>query len=147
MERKYLKFDLKYLPHIRQYLSSIQDSNRKAVYTKCIDDFETYVLSMYSELSHGIIHNDGNLMNIVLKNDEEVNGVIDFGDCVYSCHIFELGIIVLESTGHQFQPSSVKSVLSGYLKSFPLPEKDLDLLYYVVFARLAQICINGIIIM
>ena len=83
-------------------------------------------------------------MNIIVI-DEKVNGVIDFGDCVHSCHIFELGILLVEAMGTRDKEplTSITPVVSGYLNAFPITKNELDLLYYIVSGRTIQICING----
>ncbi len=46
-------------------------------------------------LPKGVLHNDANDHNVIVSQDgSEVVGVLDFGDMVYSCYIFELAITI-----------------------------------------------------
>lgn len=145
MERNYQNFDLKYLPHIRCYLPAVLNLEKRETFRKIIDAFELKVVPKIPVLSQGIIHNDGNMRNIIIADNEltTISGVIDFGDCVYSCHVFELGILIVEVLNDQLDMQAARHLLHGYIKGFPLPDMDLSLLYYVVLGRLAQVHVNG----
>lgn len=147
MKRQYHKYDLKYLPSLRSFLhivTSDDDKQHEVCLGKIIDMYESHVVPMIPILSQGIIHNDGNMKNIIVSEDESfIEGVIDFGDCIHSCHIFELAILMANAFSHPFCVHSVRPLVSGYIEAFTLPRQDMQLLYYVVLGRLAQIYING----
>ena len=112
------------------------------------DDFEKNVTPNIPSFRRGVIHNDPNDMNILVKKNSEdcydVTGIIDFGNCMRSCYIFELAIMIAYSMLCKKNPVEfIVPMLAGYLNAFPLPEKELDCLYYSVLGRLAQSCANG----
>ena len=92
-------------------------------------------------------------MNILVQRCDDssaeysVCGVLDFGDCIVSCHVFELAIMMAYSMCSKPEDpvQNVIPLLAGYLDAFPLPETDLDCLFWGVLGRLAQSCTNGII--
>lgn len=66
---------------------------------ECVEekDLLLQVLTAYEEntwnLKKGIIHGDFNDGNIIMCSDQvTIFGVIDFGDMVYSCVLFDLAI-------------------------------------------------------
>lgn len=112
------------------------------------DNFEKHVIPTIPHLQKGIIHNDANDMNIIMQKNStdeyDVAGIIDFGDCMVSCYVFELAIMMAYSmVGKENPVETVVPMLAGYLNAFPLPDRDLDCLFYAVLGRLAQSCVNG----
>ena len=72
-----------------------------------------------------------------------IEGVIDFGDCVYNPYVFELGIaLAYLMSRSQYPIKYTKPFVQGYLSEFQLSQKSLDILYYVVMARITQSLIN-----
>ena len=85
-----------------------------------------------------VIHNDGNDHNILINEEDEISGIIDFGDMGYSYQVAEpavaMAYIALD-TGDPFK--SMGQVLKGYHKSFQLSEKELKFTIYLVCLRLS----------
>ncbi|XP_011403617.1 PREDICTED: hydroxylysine kinase-like [Amphimedon queenslandica] len=143
VNRRY-SFDLKNLSNAKPHLKSITDPQRRAVFTKIINTFESQVLPEVPYLSTGTIHNDGNMKNIIVKQGSStaIGGVIDFCDCVHSCHIFELAVLVTMAID-SVNITPAKAIVQGYLEKLQLPKRDLNLLYYTVLGRLALVYIYG----
>ena len=139
-------WDLKHL-HTLRYLipKSIKDSTKLHFITKIVDDFEHNVVPHIPHLQHYMIHNDFNDLNIIVEKETlEINGVIDFSDCVYTPKVFDIGIAVAYSMVEKSDPvNSVIPLLAGYMSTSPVEDIELDLLYYIVLGRLAQSCIIG----
>ena len=100
------------------------------------------------ETLKGLIHNDIHPGNTVLtqnsKGEFEINGIIDFWDCLHAPYLFELGIALAGYMVHREDPIVyVKPFLRGYLAVLCLAQSSLDVLYYVVLGRLAQIYMNS----
>ncbi|MFN5985340.1 MAG: hypothetical protein ACK42B_00500, partial [Chitinophagaceae bacterium] len=73
----------------------------------------------------------------VLVKDDEIVGLIDFGDMVYSATINNLAVACTYAILHNNDPLAVAtSVVKGYHSVFPLEEKELSILYYLIAARL-----------
>ena len=136
------------LPNCRSLLPSIQDLDKQHMLQQIFDGFEKHVTPNIPSFTRGVIHNDANDMNILVEKSTEdcynVSGIIDFGDCMESCYIFELAIMMAYSMYNKEKPVEfIIPMLAGYLDAFPLPERELDCLYYSVLGRLAQTCANG----
>ncbi len=110
-------------------------------------DFKEHVSPKLSLLKQGVIHGDANGLNIVVNrenNKYKVAGIIDFGDCVQSCYIFEPAIMLAYAMLESAHPLQLSCpMLSGYLQAFPMSEEELDCLYYCVLARLVQTATMG----
>ena len=109
--------------------------------------FQENVSPRMSSLRQGIIHGDTNGLNIVVAKQNgsyKPSGIIDFGDCVHSCYVFELAIMLAYAMVENENPLQLSCpMLSGYLQAFPMSEEELDCLYYCVLARLCQSAVIG----
>lgn len=141
------QWDLKHLPQCRKYLHVIDNKEKKVMAEGVMDAFEEHILSKMSEFNQGVIHNDPNDMNILVEQREDtvtITGIIDFGDCVHSCYVFELGNMLMHTMLDKPDPvEHVTPMLAGYLSSFAVTRQEFDSLYYVILGRLAQVVLNG----
>lgn len=91
-------------------------------------------------LRKSVIHNDVNNNNIVVSHNllnPEVVAIIDFGDAVHSPIINDLGVAGMYLPMHQVDAlSTILPFVRGYHNSFPLEEKELELLYISIAIRL-----------
>ncbi len=98
--------------------------------------FEMEVLPVISSLRHAYIHNDANDHNILVK-DNQIAGLIDFGDMVYSALINNLAVTCTYAMLNSPTPLDAASlVIKGYHETYPLTSQEVDLVYYLVAARL-----------
>jgi len=98
--------------------------------------FETEVLPGLNLLRHSYVHNDANDYNVLVK-DNEIAGLIDFGDMVYTATINNLAVACTYAMLDSEDPLAVAaSVVKGYHSIFSLEEKELSILYYLIAARL-----------
>lgn len=119
-----------------------------------LDVFEKHVCPKIPNFKKGIMHGDGNGLNIIIQKDSvgdyQMVGLIDFGDCVFSCYIFDLGILLayvmaenLDLENGMSPIEFVGPIVRGYTKAFPLSKEEIDCLYYITMARCCQSCLNG----
>ncbi len=94
----------------------------------------------YQILRKAVVHNDANDNNIIVTNDlhaPEVKAVIDYGDTVYTQIINDLAVAIAYAVMHNPDPlSAALPIVEGYHSQFPLLDKELELLYYLVAMRL-----------
>jgi Ser/Thr protein kinase RdoA (MazF antagonist) len=111
-------------------------------------DWLREVVSSYSvscnldKLRKSVIHGDANDYN-VLVNGDEVVGLIDFGDLVYSFTVGELAIaaayVVL---GKEDPYAAAAPVIEGYTAEFSLTKDEVEALWPLVRLRLCMsVCI------
>ena len=140
-------WDLKHFLGLRSLLPSVEDSEKRSMAELVFRHFKDYVSPKISSLRQGVIHGDANGLNIVVAKQNgsyKVSGIIDFGDCVHTCYIFELAIMLAYAMVENENPLQLsRPMLSGYLQAFPMSEEELDCLYYCVLARLCQSAMVG----
>lgn len=117
-------------------LKFITDPAKRRIADYFLLQFQTEVTPFISSLRHAYVHNDANDYN-VLTSDEEVTGLIDFGDSVYTALINNLAIASTYAILYDDDPlKSVCHILRGYHEKYPLLSEEIDILYYLISARL-----------
>jgi len=117
-------------------LAHIKSHEGRRIVDYFLLQFETEVLPILSSLRHSYVHNDANDYNILVKEDE-IAGLIDFGDMVYTATINNLAVACTYAMLNCEDPLSVAvSVVKGYHSKLSLEEKELSILYYLIAARL-----------
>ena len=153
-ERTLVQWDLKHLLTYRKLIPHLKDSNEIKMAKLVLDAFEQHVCPKIPNFKKGIIHGDANGLNIIIQkgnlDDYQMVGLIDFGDCVSSCYVFDLGILLayimsenLDLKNGMSPIEFVAPILRGYTDAFPLSKEEIDCLYYIAMARCCQSCLNG----
>jgi 4-aminobutyrate aminotransferase-like enzyme/Ser/Thr protein kinase RdoA (MazF antagonist) len=136
-------WDLKHFHLSYKYLEFITDPAERNLVDYFFLQFEEHILPIQHELRKGIIHNDGNDWNVLTKNSK-VSGIIDFGDMCFSWLINEVAIALTYVMMGKENPLEIAShVIKGYQSIFSLKEKELDILYFLVAARLSTSVCNS----
>ncbi|XP_067001179.1 hydroxylysine kinase [Anabrus simplex] len=140
---------LEYVPTLGKFLYAVKDPERQAIVEEVIQKFSEEVVPKMDSLEKGLLHGDFNENNILVEkcgDDWNICAVLDFGDCNFSCYLFELAITIcymmlqskqlhpLEAGGH---------VIAGYITKRPLPALEFQLLKLCVCARLCQSLVLG----
>ena len=126
--------------HLLEYISSPKDRNLADYFFL---QFEEEVLPVQASLRKSIIHNDANDWNVLTKNGK-VSGIIDFGDMAYSWLINELAVGLTYILMDKEQPLEAAAyVIQAYHQTFPLELLELDILYYLIAARLCTSVCNS----
>ena len=132
---------------VKRYIPHLGDGEKREVTLSIVGIFEENVQPVIPRMGKGVVHNDVNGLNLLfnVSGDKcELSGLIDFGDCIRTCYLFDVAIMMaygmvekrnpVEFVGHMFQ---------GYNSVFPLSHEELGCLYYSVLARLCQSMVNG----
>ncbi len=138
---RYWHWDLKNATDLKRYTKHISHGKNRRIAEYFLLQFETEVLPVLPTLRKSIIHNDANDHNILVSNinkDEyKISGFIDFGDMVYSNTIGDLAIACAYVMLEKNDPlESILPIVSGYHLSFQLTEPEIDVLFYLITARL-----------
>jgi Ser/Thr protein kinase RdoA (MazF antagonist) len=138
---RYWHWDLKNIPDIRSLTSHIQKPEDKRLVEYYLLQFESEVLSRSVELRRSLIHNDANDHNLLVNEENThpvVNGIIDFGDMVYSHTIFELAVALVYIMLDKKDPlSAAFPVIRAYHQVLPLEGIEIEVLFYSICARLS----------
>lgn len=130
------EWNLSNLDLIRKYLDAISDPNNHKVVLYFLQQYDVNVRPVLPQLRKSIIHNDANEWNI-LVSENEVTGIIDFGDLAHSELISELAVAATYVAYDKESPLEwIEPVLSSYHAVFPLEEIEIAVLYYLIAARL-----------
>ncbi|MDB4292475.1 aminotransferase class III-fold pyridoxal phosphate-dependent enzyme [Maribacter sp.] len=140
---KETQWDLKHFRSNYKFIEYISNPKDRSLVDYFFLQFAEHVSPLAHQLRKGIIHNDGNHWNVLTQNGA-VSGIIDFGDMCHSWLINEVAIAITYVMMDKENPLEVGShVIQGYQAVFPLEEQELDLLYYLVAARLCTSVCNS----
>ncbi|MFS4415323.1 aminotransferase class III-fold pyridoxal phosphate-dependent enzyme [Maribacter sp. 2307ULW6-5] len=137
------QWDLQYFERNRKFLPKIALAKDRHLVEYFFMQYQEQVHPFAQELRKGIIHNDGNEWN-VLTNGKVVTGIIDFGDMCHTWIINELAVALPYMMMGKEDPLNVAlPIVQGYHEQFPLLEQELNLLYYLIAARLCTTVCNA----
>ena len=124
-------------------LAMIQDPQRGRMATKFLQQFREQVVPLRDVLPWQTIHGDANEWNTLAQGDE-VTGLIDFGDMVYSWRIGEVAIALAYALLGKEDPLFwAGHFLRGYHAVIPLSEMEIRVLYVLVGVRMVVSVANA----
>jgi Ser/Thr protein kinase RdoA (MazF antagonist) len=129
---------------IAEYLPLIEDPLLKELIEKGLTDFNQTVAPLLSALRCSVIFNDANNYNVLIgggddlfSKDQQVVGIIDFGDMVYSYTVGDLAVAIAYAVLGKPDPLAVAAqIVAGFHAVFPLEEKEIVVLFGLVRLRL-----------
>jgi 4-aminobutyrate aminotransferase-like enzyme/Ser/Thr protein kinase RdoA (MazF antagonist) len=127
---------------LRPLLDSIGDVHRRQLVSAVVDRFEERVRPGWPLLRSQVVHGDFNLDNVFLDNRDRVAGIVDFGDTLHTAQVadFAIGLASLLRGRPDHDVSRVARVaIDGYSRLVPFEPEELQVLAYLVAARLAAI--------
>jgi ethanolamine-phosphate phospho-lyase len=130
------EWDIQFLYFNKKYLNDIPNAHNRNIVNHFMLQFEEHVVPKSLELRKQIIHNDPNEWNI-LVNEGQVNGIIDFGDLAHTYLINELAVAIVYLCYDKTDPLPwATTMLKAYHSVLPLKENEVEVLYYLIAARL-----------
>lgn len=140
---KETQWDLRHFQSNYTYLQYIPDSKDRNLVDYFFLQFNEHVLPIGSRLRKGIIHNDGNDWNVLTQNGD-VTGIIDFGDMCTTWVINEVAVALTYVMMNKEEPLKVAApLINGYQNIRPLETQEIDVLYYLIAARLCTSVCNS----
>lgn len=137
------EWDLQYFELNKPYLKDIANVRDRHVVLYFFKQFQSIVKPLSFQLRQQIIHNDANEWNI-LVNEDQVCGILDFGDLAHSFLINELAIAITYACYGEENPLPWACIiLKSYHHILPLEEKEIQVLYYLIAARLCTSVCNS----
>ena len=138
-----LDWDLQNCLNNRKYLKYIETPQQRKLVDYFFLQFREIVLPEIPSLRRSVIHSDANDWNLLVQ-DDQASGIIDFGDMVYSSLINELAIAITYAILGESKPTEwAYHIMKGYNEILPLREKEIELLYYLIAARLCTSVCNS----
>ena len=136
-----MKWDLKNAKWIGDYLHYISAPKRRAIVERFFGVFEHQVKPALAQLRASVIYNDANDYNVLVNDnaspDQQVIGVIDFGDVVQTNTVCELAIAAAYAMMGKADPlAAAAHVVAGYHEAFALTGPELEALFPLICIRL-----------
>ena len=130
------EWGIQYINLNKKYIQDIANAKDRSTVKYFFQQFEENVAPVLPDLRKSIIHNDANDWN-VLVNNGKISGIIDFGDLAYSPLINELAVALTYACYGKENPLEWASIiLKSYHNILPIEEKEIQVLYYLIAARL-----------
>ena len=136
-------WDLQYILQNKSLTKHISSTRKRSWVTYFFQQYEQHVFPILDELRTGCIHGDFNEWNILVDKNK-VTGIIDFGDACHTQLINELAIAatyVAYLSEHSLEFMEV--LIKSYHDVFPLEEKEVSVLYWLVAMRLCTSVCNS----
>ncbi len=136
---EYMAWDIAQMLWVKNHLEVFNPAQR-AIVDYFLQILENEVLPKYVDFRKSVIHCDANDYNVLVNNDLEnpkVIGLIDFGDAIYSQIINDLAITLAYALMHKKDPlAAAIPIIRGFHQHYPLEEKEVELLFPLIAARL-----------
>jgi ethanolamine-phosphate phospho-lyase len=137
------EWDIQSLDLVHQYLEDIPSAKDRNTVRYYFLQFEENVRPQLSRLRKSFIYNDANEWNILIKENQDV-ALIDFGDLTYGPLIQEVAVAMCYAAYDKADYLELAvEVLRGYHSVIPLEEKEVEVLYYLIAARLCLSVCNS----
>ncbi len=131
-------WDITRLATLRPMLGHIPDAARRAQVARVIDRFEAKVAPVLPGLRAQVIHADLSLNNLLLGEDLQVSGIVDFGDMTHAPLVCDLAVAIADVLhGRDDAIDAADDMIAGYVAVTPLDDEEAGLLADLVAARLA----------
>lgn len=117
-------------------LKYITDPAKRRLADYFLLQFQTEVQPHLHSLRHACIQNDAHDYNVLISGNE-ITGLIDFGDSVYSALINNVAVACTYTAMYVDNPLPfISRLIKGYHHTYPLKSEETDILYYLIAARL-----------
>ena len=131
-------WDITRLPALRPLLGHVTDGARRAQVERVLDRFEARAAPALPRLRAQVIHADVSLNNVLLEEDLQVSGIVDFGDMTHAPLVCDLAVAVADVLhGRDDAVAAAEVLIGGYVAVTPLDDEEAGLLADLVAARLA----------
>ena len=128
---------------IPRYIDLIENPADRDLAKGLYERYQADVEPQLPDLRSGVIHSDANDYNVLVEPDgkwhQQVTGVIDFGDMIYTNPINEIAIACAYAMLEKADPlAAARSVVAGYHDVYPLTGQELKILFDLICMRLCM---------
>lgn len=137
---RHLRWDLARGPDIiEQHVREVKDAKLRRIIKDVASFHAEHVIPNLPALRQSVIHGDANDYNVLVDDiNQQVNGIIDFGDMVFSHTVNNVAIaMAYVALGSEDPLASAAAVLRGYHRTFTLSETEVGALFSLMRMRLA----------
>lgn len=130
-------WDLARADQHRAAISQIHPPNRRRILEQVFHWYAAIARPLFPDLPSSLIHGDINDDNVLVDNNH-IQGILDFGDCLNNPTICDLAIALAYVTLDEPDPLEAASIMVGaYHRVRPLSPDELVVLFPLICARLA----------
>ncbi len=139
-----LQWDLRRAEWTAGALDAIGDPARRALVERALLQFRASVATRIRDLPQGLVHGDANDHN-VLVSDGVPTGLIDFGDMVQTCRVFDPAIAATYAAFHRPDDpvDALAEVAAGYHSVSPLASVEIEVFGDAVRMRAAVTVVSA----
>ena len=120
------------------HLGYIDDAAKRQAVAAILQRFVSETAPRLANAPRQVIHNDANDHNVLLDAQGCVNGLIDFGDMVYSYRVAEVAVACAYALIGSSDPLAVvEALVTAYHAVNPLNEAEIDSVYDLILTRYA----------
>ena len=135
--KRIFEWDVQNIDLIYQRIKYINSRKDKNIVKHFLDEYENNVIPNKHKLRMSIIHNDCNDHNIIVNEQKNLLGIIDFGDMVYSFQVLEPAVCMAYLALNKKNIRDVLfTFLKGYQSYFSLQKIEIKCIIYMVCIRL-----------
>src|SRR5690606_20356386 len=121
-------------PVVRRHLPCVDDPGRRALVERFVHVYAREAVPRLSLLRTSVVHHEANDCNVLVSpgpaREQEVVGLIDFGDLVHSYTVAEVAVAAAYAMLGKPDPlPAAAAVVAGYHGAFPLHEAEVDVLF------------------
>ena len=129
-------WDVRNIGFLKTHLIYIENQTDQDIISHFISNYESNIYPIEKYLRRQYIHNDGNDHNVLLNENGNISGIIDFGDMAYTFLASELAVaityLILED---EYPQEKIKVVVEGYQSVLPLRKEEINSLINLICIR------------
>ncbi len=134
-----LLWDTQRAGELRSLLIHVEDAPMRQHLESVLDAFEQRVIPALPRLPRQVIHNDAHNENVLIGDDGDVAGIIDFGDMLMAPRIQDVATAAAYLRADGDDPLQlIASLVTGYREKNPLRQAEMDMLFDFVRTRLSM---------
>jgi len=127
---------------VAKYASDLDTREQMLIVNHFLARFEAFTMPLLPDVTHGLIHNDGNDYNILVRELDSgeigLSGLLDFGDLIWGPYIYEPAVAASYAILDESDPTTVAGqILAGYHKISPLSRNEIELFHELITIRLS----------
>ena len=137
-EAQTLLWDSQRAGELRGLLGYVDDKAVRESVEGVLDDFDSRVMPVLADLPQQVIHNDANDENILLDDDGNVSGIIDFGDMMRAPRVIDIATAASYLRTADDPLRLIEPFVIAYNQENALLAEEFDVLFDLIRTRLSM---------
>jgi 4-aminobutyrate aminotransferase-like enzyme len=139
--RRVMLWDVQHALVLRSMLGAIPDGDIRGLVGRALDRYEQVVAPLWPSLRAQVVHTDLCASNVLVDDDGQVSGIIDFGDASWSALVVDLcAALETVTDGREDDVDeffrAARLMIDGYEKVTPLEPEERRILGELLAARM-----------